>query len=354
MSEPLPANPSGLNPQAANASPSAATPCFLIGDDDAIRRSLACATCEHDLRGLRRHDACPECATPVQTSIERRLREARLRPDGSISAGICQACRYDLRGVHFDAACPECGEPVRRSIYTDDARYDNPQWLRRIMIGAGLVATGVSLVIGLVALAIASMSTLIFCGSPFIVLILAAGVWLFTTPHPLLTPRAASDANSRAARWTLLVPLAVIGAMATTQLRGLFTIGLGSLVLIALVIGTTYFHRALAEISRRASPGDPAPAPAATPARRVLTLGPAALAIIGAILISWRAGAPSWTAGVGKLLWTAAAGWYVLLLAGVAVYSAELATRISKLLPDARRNWPDGRPIGPPETAESR
>ncbi len=58
---------------------------------------------------------------------------ARLKP--------CLRCGYSLRNVPDARVCPECGLPVWLTLGgNDDLEMSNPQWLRRVSLGAALLA----------------------------------------------------------------------------------------------------------------------------------------------------------------------------------------------------------------------
>jgi hypothetical protein len=57
----------------------------------------------------------------------------------------CRSCGYNLRGLTFGANCPECNTAVALSAKSDLLRFADPNWTKRLLIGARIIALGVVL-----------------------------------------------------------------------------------------------------------------------------------------------------------------------------------------------------------------
>jgi hypothetical protein len=71
---------------------------------------------------------------------------------GAIAIDLpCLQCGYNLRGLDPASRCPECGADITRSTRGDLLRFANPDWLRRVKLGADLMLATIllSLVLGL-------------------------------------------------------------------------------------------------------------------------------------------------------------------------------------------------------------
>jgi hypothetical protein len=110
--------------------------------------------------------------------------------DAEISEDVpCVHCGYNLRGLTRDNFCPECGTPIARSIFGNQLRYADPQWLERLCFGTSLKLWNILIVI-LVVVGDAVIAAVGLPPSLRMVLGLigsALGLWaafLITTPEP--------------------------------------------------------------------------------------------------------------------------------------------------------------------------
>jgi len=53
---------------------------------------------------------------------------------------LCVSCGYNLRMLRSDGKCPECGGPVAAALRGRGLHYAKPQWVRRLALGATLMA----------------------------------------------------------------------------------------------------------------------------------------------------------------------------------------------------------------------
>lgn len=54
----------------------------------------------------------------------------------------CSRCAYNLRGLTSDMRCPECGTPIAQSLYGNWLRFADPEWLKKLQLGAALKLWG--------------------------------------------------------------------------------------------------------------------------------------------------------------------------------------------------------------------
>ena len=66
----------------------------------------------------------------------------------------CAECAYDLRGLGWDGKCPECGTPVVSSLGCDLLRFASPTWLKRVADGTRIDGLTVLATFGAPAVAI--------------------------------------------------------------------------------------------------------------------------------------------------------------------------------------------------------
>ncbi len=106
----------------------------------------------------------------------------------------CVQCGYNLRGLTQDKACPECGTPIARSVFGDQLRYADPQWLHKLRFGTSLklwnILIGWVIVIGTAIIMAVGLS------QTFVALLALVGagigLWatfLITTPEPSVLMR---------------------------------------------------------------------------------------------------------------------------------------------------------------------
>ncbi|UCG33507.1 MAG: hypothetical protein JSU68_02515, partial [Phycisphaerales bacterium] len=75
----------------------------------------------------------------------------RTDSQGAIAIDLaCLQCGYNLRGLDPAGRCPECGVGIALSTRGDLLRFANPDWLRRVKLGADLMLATIllSLVLG--------------------------------------------------------------------------------------------------------------------------------------------------------------------------------------------------------------
>ncbi len=54
----------------------------------------------------------------------------------------CPTCTYNLRGLTAQGACPECGTPMSAALRPDRLVFSNPDWLRSVARGLGIIYYG--------------------------------------------------------------------------------------------------------------------------------------------------------------------------------------------------------------------
>jgi hypothetical protein len=67
--------------------------------------------------------------------------EHLLDPQGVVTVSVpCRHCTYDLRGLSFDGKCPECGTPIESSLGPWLIHFAPLDWLIFLVRGALLAA----------------------------------------------------------------------------------------------------------------------------------------------------------------------------------------------------------------------
>jgi hypothetical protein len=152
-------------------------------------------------------------------------RRPMLRVDGTgrIAEDVpCQECGYNLRGLAEDDQCPECAAPISRSTRRDLLRFADPRWLQRLALGSRLVIFGsigifAADIGGLVATwlltnrsmevleTLHEVAGLVRAG---LLLVVAAGGWLLTTPEPGGAGPERRVGARKVARWCLAIVMA--------------------------------------------------------------------------------------------------------------------------------------------------
>jgi len=145
----------------------------------------------------------------------------------------CLACGYNLKGLSTFGRCPECGASVERSLRGNLLRFADPDYVKRLHLGAIIVvlSAGIPLVAGVIVIVwqivfmqflgarAAGMGSeamrllapiLEFVGSGIGLL----GWWLFSEPDPA---QVGEDDGEKTRRW-LRVMLVVLIASALGQL----------------------------------------------------------------------------------------------------------------------------------------
>ncbi|MGD8451179.1 MAG: hypothetical protein PVJ57_05120 [Phycisphaerae bacterium] len=159
---------------------------------------------------------------------------APLDQDGRLAEDRrCSRCGYNLRGLEPAGDCPECAQPVRESLVSNQLRYADRRWLRKVRLGLLLLlVAAVSFFACVLAMALAlfmavvtrSLSLDLFvawvaivCGVGSAVLAFC-GMLLFTACEP--NEREGQPARTR--RWARILTcgLAVIGVVVILLDRG--------------------------------------------------------------------------------------------------------------------------------------
>jgi len=82
-----------------------------------------------------------------------------LDPDQTLQGDtLCASCGYNLRGLTPEMACPECGIAVGRSVFGNQLRYSDPEWVDKLRLGASLLRWAIvsNILLGLLAGAFAA------------------------------------------------------------------------------------------------------------------------------------------------------------------------------------------------------
>ncbi len=96
-----------------------------------VRPGVKCLACGYELKGLSETGKCPECGGAIETSVR-----AKPLP--------CVQCEYDLVGLDAAGKCPECGREIRDSVHPDRLLFADPDWMRGIAAGMGLMQWGLA------------------------------------------------------------------------------------------------------------------------------------------------------------------------------------------------------------------
>ncbi len=167
-------------------------------DSGQIQIDWPCTKCGYNVRGLPSGGLCPECGTPVSSSI---IGPAPVGPNPIGEDRPCLACGYSLRGLLPSGVCPECGASVARSLRGNLLKYSGTEYLLHLHNGvfavqASIVFYIIAMIIGFGAAAmVAGLSPgssisqdavqttthLITLASSLISL---AGWWLLSAPDP--------------------------------------------------------------------------------------------------------------------------------------------------------------------------
>lgn len=101
----------------------------------------------------------------------------------------CVHCGYNLRGLTPEMSCPECGTPINRSIFGNQLRYADPEWLKKLLFGTTLKLWNI--VIGLVIGVGAAIVMMVGLPAVLVILLMLVGaglgLWatfLITTQEP--------------------------------------------------------------------------------------------------------------------------------------------------------------------------
>src|SRR5882724_5427937 len=67
-------------------------------------------------------------------------------PPASLNQNLpCLRCGYNLRTLSIDARCPECSTPVASSLNPAPLRYEDPSWTSILALAMGLLLVATSL-----------------------------------------------------------------------------------------------------------------------------------------------------------------------------------------------------------------
>jgi hypothetical protein len=106
--------------------------------------------------------------------------------DGRIDQQVtCIRCAYNLRGLAPDGACPECATPVERSIQGDCLYFFPPEWNERLARGMNWIVAGIVLgIVGPILSGLVLGPMWIGVTLPIATGLQVVGCWLVTTPEP--------------------------------------------------------------------------------------------------------------------------------------------------------------------------
>jgi hypothetical protein len=244
-------------------------------------------------------DTSPE-PTPAEGEDQTPESASRIPLPRGIS---CCKCGYELNGLTRDARCPECATPIETSLKSDALYFSPPEYLRRLRTGAEMTVWGAFawLVIPLLwwlllsalrsSLPRGSAADLLAIAFGFLLhisawLVLSRGIWLLTTPDE---QRAQVQRTPRArplARWILIISYGIeeltiaVFLLAPTlkaNLESLFWIMLPSIAL-----GWILLLHVVADYYRRCS--EPRLAKGVTVASTTIS---ATLALLVVSLLGW-------------------------------------------------------------------
>ena len=205
----------------------------------------------------------------------------------------CVACKYNLRTLPVRQRCPECGQQVVRSLYRLELEYAPEEWARDLANGAGVLSAAGAM--ALLGLALQFLPGLPFAPISVVLagviapIIAAIGLYTLTTPDPRPPRKPEGLSFRRAARWSLLVGVVLIGATLWQSLRGPSVLPSVALVLVTgTVLALLLAHTML--LLRRAHSSNLARL------AKVLAISVASLAAAASTYILWmerRAAAPA-------------------------------------------------------------
>lgn len=176
------------------------------------------------MQGVDLFGVCPKCGASVGETVNTSV----IDPETiSVCEDVsCTGCGYNLRTRPVEAVCPECFTPVMESLRTDELRFADPRWLKRVRRGATLLLVAAfGLIVGSLgpgALGLL-LTRVVFSGAVevgiaavmivLVLLLLVAGVLgilAATAPDPRLGKAGVGKVPRIAARCILLLALVFV------------------------------------------------------------------------------------------------------------------------------------------------
>ena len=152
----------------------------------------------------------------------------------------CIQCDYDLQQLDTASSCPECGASVAPSLAVPLLRYQEPEWVKKLSWGMGLViayfilmvlAMAIAMVLGMGAAMQSAAANeefkphwigliTLFITIPSMIVVVAA-VWLLTSPSVALAEHSPRELERQTARYLLpvLFVLALLSSAITNMLQ---------------------------------------------------------------------------------------------------------------------------------------
>jgi hypothetical protein len=239
--------------------------------DERLCVDLACAGCGFNLRTLSVLDCCPHCYLRIAHSLR-----ATLDADGRIGGDRpCLKCGYNLRSLSIAGRCPECGLPVAHSVRGDLLRYSDPDWVRQVANGAGLLDFArIPLVVALITVPLAmflpppatafgyalrdGVRAVAGIASVATLLLVLVGPVVFTVPEPRVTMRREGVSARRVCRYSVLGAVVLL-LLAILVVRAPAGVAVSLSVVFMLLLCAGYplgFLVHLAGLSRRLPDGE--------------------------------------------------------------------------------------------------
>jgi hypothetical protein len=146
----------------------------------------------------------------------------RTDSQGAIAIDLtCLQCGYNLRGLDPTGRCPECGADITLSTRGDLLRFANPDWLRRVKLGADLMLATIllSLALGFGVGCLTAMLPSVTARILAVLVALASGICRLTAVYLITTQEPRISLTEREITWRrALRALAVMSFVATIVL----------------------------------------------------------------------------------------------------------------------------------------